>query len=55
MSNGASATVNPEDYNEAGALWEQLYRHHVAFFNFGFGTEMPAASRSRSTSTRAFA
>jgi DNA-binding beta-propeller fold protein YncE len=39
--NGASAVVNPEDYNEAGALWEHLARHGVPFFNFGFGAEMP--------------
>jgi len=39
---GSSAVVNPEDYNEAGALWEHLDRHGVPFFNFGFGTEMPA-------------
>jgi len=39
--NGSSATVNPEDYNEAGALWEHLTRHRVSFYNFGFGTEMP--------------
>jgi DNA-binding beta-propeller fold protein YncE len=39
--NGASAVVNPEDYNEAGALWEHLARHGVSFFNFGFGAEMP--------------
>ncbi len=41
--NGSSATILPEDYNEAGALWEHLYRHKVPFFNFGFGTEMPAS------------
>jgi DNA-binding beta-propeller fold protein YncE len=39
--NGSSATVMPEDYNEAGALWEHLTRHRIGFFNFGFGTEMP--------------
>jgi YVTN family beta-propeller protein len=39
--NGSSATVMPEDYNEAGALWEHLDRHKIPFFNFGFGTEMP--------------
>lgn len=39
--NGASAVINPEDYNEAGALWEHLARHGVSFFNFGFGAEMP--------------
>ena len=41
--NGTSATVLPEDYNEAGALWEHLARHRVSFYNFGFGTEMPAS------------
>jgi hypothetical protein len=40
---GSSATILPEDYNEAGALWEHLARHGVPFFNFGFGTEMPAS------------
>ena len=40
---GSSAVVMPEDYNEAGALWEHLDRHGVPFFNFGFGTEMPAS------------
>ncbi len=40
---GSSAAIFPEDYNEAGALWEHLARHHIPFFNFGFGTEMPAA------------
>jgi len=40
---GTSATILPEDYNEAGALWEHLTRHGVSFFNFGFGTEMPAS------------
>jgi hypothetical protein len=35
--------VLPEDYNEAGALWEHLTRHGVSFYNFGFGTEMPAS------------
>lgn len=38
---GSSAGVFPEDYNEAGALWEHLWRQQVPFFNFGFGTEMP--------------
>ena len=40
---GTVATVLPEDYNEAGALWEHLSRHNVSFYNFGFGTEMPAS------------
>jgi hypothetical protein len=41
--NGTSATVLPEDYNEAGALWEHLARNRVSFYNMGFGTEMPAS------------
>jgi hypothetical protein len=44
---GTSATVLPEDYNEAGALWEHLTRHNVSFYNFGFGTEMPASLEER--------
>jgi len=40
---GSKAAIFPEDYNEAGALWEHLTRRKVPFFNFGFGTEMPAA------------
>ena len=44
---GSSATVLPEDYNEAGALWEHLARHGVSFFNLGFGTEMPASLEER--------
>ena len=45
--NGTSATVLPEDYNEAGALWEHLARHQVSFYNFGFGTEMPASLKGQ--------
>jgi YVTN family beta-propeller protein len=44
---GSSATVLPEDYNEAGALWEHLARHQVPFFNLGFGTEMPVSLEER--------
>jgi YVTN family beta-propeller protein len=44
---GSSAAVFPEDYNEAGALWEHLARHNVPFWNFGFGTELPATLEER--------
>ncbi len=40
---GSSAAIFPEDYNEAGALWEHLERNKIPFYNFGFGMEMPAA------------
>ena len=35
--NGAAGAIYPEDYNEAGSLWEHLDRHGIDFFNFGFG------------------
>jgi len=40
---GSNGTMMPEDYNEAGALWEHLVRHKMSFFNLGFGTEMPVS------------
>lgn len=40
---GASGAIYPEDYNEAGSMWEHLERHGKDFFNFGFGVEMADA------------
>ena len=34
---GSAGAIYPEDYNEAGSMWEHLERHDVDFFNFGFG------------------
>jgi len=34
---GAAGAIYPEDYNEAGSMWEHLERHEIDFFNFGFG------------------
>ncbi len=34
--NGAAGAIYPEDYNEAGSMWEHLDRNKVRFFNFGF-------------------
>ena len=34
--NGAAGAVYPEDYNEAGSMWDHLERHGVDFYNFGF-------------------
>ena len=34
--NGAAGAIYPEDYNEAGSMWEHLDRNKVKFFNFGF-------------------
>ncbi len=37
---GSSGAIYPEDYNEAGSLWDHLHRNGRTFFNFGFGTEL---------------
>ncbi len=37
---GGAGAIFPEDYNEAGSLWDHLERHRISFHNFGFGTEM---------------
>ena len=34
--NGAAGAIYPEDYNEAGSMWDHLERHKTDFFNFGF-------------------
>jgi DNA-binding beta-propeller fold protein YncE len=34
--NGAAGAIYPEDYNEAGSMWDHLERHHVDYYNFGF-------------------
>jgi len=34
---GSAGAIYPEDYNEAGSLWEHMDRNGVDFFNFGFG------------------
>ncbi len=34
---GSSGAIYPEDYNEAGSMWDHLDRHGIDFFNFGFG------------------
>jgi YVTN family beta-propeller protein len=31
----------PEDYLEAGSLWEHLARNHISFRNYGEGLELP--------------
>jgi YVTN family beta-propeller protein len=34
--NGAAGAIYPEDYNEAGSMWDHLERNEIDFFNFGF-------------------
>jgi YVTN family beta-propeller protein len=33
---GSAGAIYPEDYNEAGSMWEHLDRNKVDFYNFGF-------------------
>ena len=35
--NGSAGAIYPEDYNEAGSMWDHLERNNVAFYNFGCG------------------
>jgi len=35
--NGAAGAIYPEDYNEAGSMWDHMFRHSVSYYNFGFG------------------
>lgn len=36
---GASGAVYPEDYNEAGSIWDHFDRNDIDYFNFGLGFE----------------
>jgi YVTN family beta-propeller protein len=36
---GSSGAIYPEDYNEAGSIWEHLDRNNIRFRNFGLGFE----------------
>ncbi len=33
---GAAGAIYPEDYNEAGSMWDHLERNGIDFYNFGF-------------------
>lgn len=34
--NGSAGAIYPEDYNEAGSMWDHFARHNVNYYNFGF-------------------
>ena len=34
--NGAAGAIYPEDYNEAGSMWDHLERNKASYYNFGF-------------------
>ncbi len=44
---GSSGAVYPEDYNEAGGMWEHLSRNGIDFFNFGLGFEFTGAEEEQ--------
>ena len=44
---GSSGAVYPEDYNEAGGMWEHLARNGISFFNFGLGFEFSGAEEEQ--------
>lgn len=44
VMNSSAGAIYPEDYNEAGSMWEHLERNGVEFYNFGFGVMFEPAS-----------
>jgi YVTN family beta-propeller protein len=44
---GSSGAVYPEDYNEAGGMWEHLSRNGISFYNFGQGFEFSGAEEEQ--------
>ena len=42
--NGSAGAIYPEDYNEAGSMWDHFERHGVEFYNFGFSVMFEPAS-----------
>lgn len=40
-SMGSNGSIMPEDYPEAGSMWEHLARHGIGFRNYGEGFEFP--------------
>ncbi len=42
--NGSAGAIYPEDYNEAGSMWDHLERNEINFFNFGFSIMFEPAS-----------
>ena len=46
---GAAGAIFPESYNQAGSMWDHLFRNKKEFYNFGFGVEFDAGGFSDST------
>lgn len=43
-SMGSAGSLIPEDYPEAGSMWEHMARHGVKFRNYGEGFEFPGVA-----------
>ncbi len=48
-SMGSNGSMIPEDYPEAGSMWEHLARHGVTFRNYGEGFEFPGVLEDEGT------
>lgn len=46
---GAAGAIFPESYNEAGSMWDHLFRNGKEFYNFGFGVEFDGGNFADST------
>jgi YVTN family beta-propeller protein len=45
---GAAGAIYPESYNEAGSMWDHLFRNQVDFYNFGFSIMFEPSSYDKS-------
>ncbi len=48
-SMGSNGSLIPEDYPEAGAMWDQLARGGITFRNYGEGFEFPGVDEAEDT------
>jgi YVTN family beta-propeller protein len=46
-SMGSAGSIMPEDYPEAGSMWEHLARHGIGFRNYGEGFEFPGVDTGK--------
>jgi len=46
-SMGSNGSLIPEDYMEAGSMWNHLGRHQISFRNYGEGFEFPGVSEDK--------
>lgn len=44
---GSSSAIYPEDYNEAGSIWDHFDRNRIRYFNFGLGLGLAARLNDR--------